>query len=97
MRGNYLYYPPLPQHFLYFKPLPHIQGALRPILGGKVIGGWVSGFSPGFRSLSTSVMSSGLSFYMALFALNVVSHPETAPMASINHDFGLHAFSLCLS
>jgi len=37
MHGNYLYYPPLPQHFLYFWPLPHIQGALRPILGGKVI------------------------------------------------------------
>jgi hypothetical protein len=30
----------------------------------------------------------------ALFALNVGSHPVTTPMASINHDFGLHAFSL---
>lgn len=34
---------------------------------------------------------------MALFAMNVGPHPGTAPMASINHDFGLHAFSLCLS
>ena len=33
----------------------------------------------------------------ALFALNVGFHPGPAPMASINHDFGLHAFSLCLS
>jgi hypothetical protein len=30
----------------------------------------------------------------ALFAFNVGFHPGTAPMASRNHDFGLHAFSL---
>jgi len=43
------------------------------------------------------VVELGESSYKALFALNVGSHPGTAPMASINHDFGLHEFSLCLS
>jgi len=83
MCGNYFYYPPLPQHFLYFRPLPHIQEALRPILGEKVIEGWVSGFSPGLRSLSTSVMSSGLLFSIP----TITCQPCSLQMSKISWAF----------
>jgi hypothetical protein len=29
---------PFPQHFLYFFPLPHGQGSLRPIFGSRMSG-----------------------------------------------------------
>jgi hypothetical protein len=45
----------LKQHCLYFKPLLHGQGSLRPTFVWTVIGAW------GFRSRSTSEISSGLS------------------------------------
>jgi len=34
---------PLPQHFLYFLPLPHGQGSLRPILGCWMVAGATDG------------------------------------------------------
>ena len=52
MRGSHY---PLPQHLLYFKPLPHGQGAFRPIFGSEL-----AAFG-GIRSRSTSAIFSGLS------------------------------------
>jgi hypothetical protein len=45
----------LPQHFLYFLPLPHGQGSLRPTFFSATCG------VGQFNSVSKSVMSSGLS------------------------------------
>ena len=32
-----------PQHFLYFRPLPQIQGSLRPTLGADLVNGVCGG------------------------------------------------------
>nr|WP_286133467.1 hypothetical protein [Colwellia sp. UCD-KL20] len=33
----------LPQHFLYFRPLPQMQGSLRPTLGAALVNGACGG------------------------------------------------------
>ncbi|WP_435372309.1 hypothetical protein [Saccharophagus degradans] len=37
--GQTIIYAFLPQHFLYFRPLPQTHGSLRPILGAPLITG----------------------------------------------------------
>ncbi len=67
-RPTCLFY--LPQHFLYFFPLPHGQGSLRPTFFSAIFG------FAGFNNLSKSVISSGLSgsnpiVYFQSFSSNI--------------------------
>jgi hypothetical protein len=64
--------PYLPQHFLYFLPLPHGQGALRPTFSSVIF------VFCGFNNISKSVISSSLSGSSAIeyahpFSLNTDS------------------------
>ncbi len=66
----------LPQHFLYFLPLPQGQGSLRPTFFSAIL---VFG---GFNNISKSLMSSGLSgsnsiVYVQPFSSNIDSNSFT--------------------
>jgi hypothetical protein len=43
MGGVINIYALLPQHFLYFRPLPQVQGSLRPIFGTALVNGLCGG------------------------------------------------------